>query len=172
MKKKISGVSMRQVDFGIIPIEGFSGGIWETDEIIVGENEIDNFCYIFLFPSDEDSYSSGCGERKFQLCFAFAGHLHRWKFEKNTIVYYFIIGNSIVPNIPALSHPSIHLLRQFPSINLTTFEFDKVNYEFTRIHEEMNRLDMLERIIFLRIDIIFDETYRFIEKRYANNTNA
>lgn len=172
MTKKISGVSMGQVDFGIIPIEGFSGGIWETDEIIVGENEIDNFCYIFLFPSDEDAYSSGCDERKFQLCFAFAGQLHQWKFEKNTIVYYLIIGKSIVDKIQILSHPSIHLLRQFPSINLNNFEFNIVKSEFHNIYEEMNRLDMLERIIFSRIYLIFGETYRFIEKRYANNTNT
>jgi len=105
MTKKISDVRIGQIPLGIIPIEGFSGGIWETDEIIVGGNETDNFCYVLLFPSDEDGYSSGFGERKFQLCFAFAGQLHQWKFKEDVIVYYFKIGNSIVPNIPALSHP-------------------------------------------------------------------
>lgn len=172
MRKKISDVSIGQIPLGIIPIDGFSGGIWETDEIIVGNKEIDNFCYIFLFPSDEDGHSSGCGEPKFQLCFAFAGQLHQWKFEKNTIVYYFKIGKSTVHNIPIFSHPSIHLLRQFPSINLTNFEFNIVKSEFDNIYEEMNRLDMLEGIIYARLATIFAETGRFVEKRYANNTNA
>lgn len=168
MTKKISDVSIRQ-------IEGFSSGIWETNEVIVGDNEINNFCSIFLFPLDKDVYSSGssgCSLPEYQLCFVFPGQLHQWKFKKNTIVHYFIIGKSIVHNIPILSSLSINLLKQFPAIKLTTYEFDIVQYEFNNIHEEMNRLDILEGIIYSRIATIFAETYRFIENRYVNNTNT
>ena len=87
MTKKISDVSIRQIAFGDRQIEGFSSGIWETDEILIGDNEIDKFCYVLLFPSDKDAYSSGCAVLEFQLCFAFTGQLHRWKFKKDTIVH-------------------------------------------------------------------------------------
>jgi len=172
MTKKISDVRIGQIPLGIIPIEGFSGGIWETDEIIVGGNETDNFCYVLLFPSDEDGYSSGFGERKFQLCFAFAGQLHQWKFKEDVIVYYFKIGQNILHNIDSLYSVSINNLQPFCSIKLTNFEFNLVKSEFDNIYEEMNRVDMLEGIIYARLGTIFGETGRFVEKRYANNTNA
>jgi len=175
MTKKISDVSIGQIAFGNKLIEGFSSGIWQTDEIIVGDNDTDNFCYVLLFPSDKVVYStgsSGCSVSEYQLCFVFPRQRYHWKFEKSTSVHYFIIGKSIVHNIPILSYPSFHILKQFPSIKLTNFEFNIVESEFNNIHEEMNRLDMLEEIIYSRIATIFAETYRFIENRYVNNTNT
>lgn len=73
MTKKISEVSIRQIAFGNRQIEGFSSGIWETDEIIVGDNEIENFFYVLLFPSDKDVYSSGCAVPEFQLVLLLPG---------------------------------------------------------------------------------------------------
>ena len=175
MTKKISDVSIRQIASGNRQIEGFSSGIGETNEVIVGDNEINNFCSIFLIPSDKDVYStgsSGSSLTEYQLSFIFPGQRHHWKFEKSTSVHYFIIKKSIIDKIPFLSSPSINLLKQFPDIKLTTYEFDIVRYEFNNIHEEMNRLDKLEGIIYSRIATIFAETYRFIENRYVNNTNT
>ncbi|MGE8426710.1 MAG: hypothetical protein ACN6O7_02495 [Sphingobacterium sp.] len=166
MTKKISDVSIRQIAFENRQIEGFSCGIWETNEIIVGDNEIDNFCYILLFHSDKDVYSSGCAVPEYQLCFAFNGQLHQWEFKKNTIVHYLIIGKSIINHIPFLSSSSINLLKQLPVIKLTNDEFDIVKYELNKIHQEMNRPDMLKGIIYARIANIFGETCRFIQNRY------
>lgn len=166
MKKKISDESIRQIAFGNRQIEGFSTGIWETEEIIVGDNEIDNFCYVLLFPSDKDVYSSGCAVPEYQLCFAFTEQLHQWKFKKNTPVHYLIIGKSIIHNISFLYSLSINILKQFPSIKLTSYEFDILQYEFNKMHQEMNRPDMLKGIIYSRIANIFGETCRFIQNRY------
>lgn len=133
MTKKKSDVSIRQIASGNRQIEGFSSGIWETNEVIVGDNEINNFCSIFLFPLDKDVYStgsSGCSLPEYQLCFVFPGQRHHWKFEKITSVHYFIIKKSIIGNIPFLSSPSINLLKQFPAIKLTKYEFGIVQYEF------------------------------------------
>ncbi len=88
MTKKISEVSIRQIAFGSRQIEGFSSGIWETDEIIVGDNEIDNFCYVLLFSSEKEDHSSGSVVSEFQLCFASTGQSHQWKFKKNTIALF------------------------------------------------------------------------------------
>ncbi|MBB1643069.1 hypothetical protein [Sphingobacterium sp. UME9] len=166
MTKKISEVSIRQIAFGNRQIEGFSSGFWETDEIIVGDNEIESFFYVLLFPSDKDVYSSGCAVSEFELCFAFTGQLYQWKFKKKTIVNYLIIDNSIIDNIPFLSSSAINLLKQFPVIKLTNDEFDIVQYEFNKIHQEMNTPDMLKGIIYARIANIFGETCRFIQNRY------
>jgi len=166
MTKKISSVSISQKASGNRQFRGFSSGIWETSEIIVGDNEIDNFCYVLLFPSDKDTYSSGCAAPEYQLCFAFTGQLYQWTFKKNTHVHYLIIGKSIINHIPFLSSSSINLLKHFPVIKLTNYEFNIVQYEFNKIHEEMNAPDMLKGIIYERIAIIFAETCRFIQNRY------
>lgn len=165
MTKKTSDLSIRQ-------IEGFSIGIWETNEVIVGDNEISSFCSILLFPSDKDVYSSGssvCSVSEYQLCFIFPGQSHHLKFEKCTSVHYLIIGKSILHNIPILSSPSINILKQFPSIKLTNYEFDTVRYEIDKIHQEMNRPDMLKGIIYARTANIFGETCRFIQDRMIQN---
>ncbi len=172
MTKKISDVSIGQIAFGNRQIEGFSSGIWETDEIIVGDNEIDNFCYVLLFPSDEDVYSSSCSVSEFQLCFAFTDQFHQWKFKEDVIVYYFKIGPNILHKIQSLYSVSINNLQPLCSIKLTNFEFNIVKSEFQNIYEEMNRLDMLEGIIYSRIATIFAESDRFVEKRYVNNKNT
>lgn len=166
MTKKISNVSISSKAPGNRQLREFSSGIWETSEIIVGDNEIDNFCYVLLFRSDKDVCSSGCAVPGFQLCFAFTGQLHQWEFKKNTIVHYLIIGKSIINHIPFLSSSSINLLKQFPVIKLTNDEFDIVQYEINKIHQEMNRPDMLKGIIYARIANIFGETCRFIQNRY------
>jgi hypothetical protein len=134
MRKKISDLIVSQKASGNRQLKGLSSGIWETSEIVVENNEIDNFCYVLLFPSDKDVYSSGCTVPEFQLCFAFTGQSHQWKFKKNTIVHYFIIGKSIIDNIPFLSSPSI------------------------------TRSNILKGIIYARIAIIFAETCRFLSR--------
>ncbi|HAK30200.1 hypothetical protein [Sphingobacterium multivorum] len=88
MTKKISDVSIRHIAFGNRQIEGFSSVTWETDEIVVEDNEIDNFCYVLLFSSEKEDRSSGSAVSEFQLCFASTGQSHQWKFKKNTIVHY------------------------------------------------------------------------------------
>ncbi|OFV12845.1 MULTISPECIES: hypothetical protein [unclassified Sphingobacterium] len=88
MTKKISDVSIRHIAFGNRQIEGFSSVTWETDEIVVEDNEIDNFCYVLLFSSEKEDRSSGSVVSEFQLCFASTGQSHQWKFKKNTIVHY------------------------------------------------------------------------------------
>ncbi|MGJ1417082.1 hypothetical protein [Sphingobacterium multivorum] len=166
MTKKISDVSIRHIAFGNRQIEGFSSVTWETDEIVVEDNEIDNFCYVLLFSSEKEDHSSGSVVSEFQPCFASTGQSHQWTFKKNTIVHYLIIGKSIINQIPFLPSSSINLLKQFPVIKLTNDEFDIVQYEFNKIHQEMNRPDMLKGIIYARIANIFGETCRFIQNRY------
>jgi len=171
MRKKISDLIVSQMSSGNRQLEGFSSGIWETDEIIVAHNEISNFCSILLFPSDKDVYSSGFPVPEFQLCFIFPGQSHHWKFEKCTSVHYLIIGNSVIHNIPFLYPPPINILKQFPSIKLTNYEFDTVQYEMNKIHQEMNRTDMYKGIIYARIANIFAETFRFIQNRHDPEWN-
>lgn len=171
MTKKNSDISITQQSSTNRKLKGYSSGVWETSEIIVGDNEIDNFCHVFLFSVEKEVYSPGCAAFEIQLCFAFAGQLHQWKFKKNTTVHYLIIGKSIIDDIPILSSPSIDFLKQFPAIKLTNYEFDVLQYEFNKIHQEMSMSNILKGIIYARTTIIFVETCTILEDRYNMELN-